>query len=178
MLDLALAVLLLVLLALMITGALQILNLLAVSGGGQPVFDLAGLLDNLRKALDDASIVPSLWWVYFTLFSTLLPTIVHGFAGVYSLLGWTFTRSRRAQFISDIKNGTAIGEGNFLASIEIARAFARRDVLAGLLTFFGSLSRFFACEWLAHSLGAKIVPGNVMPMISPDIAPFVKQWLI
>lgn len=189
LLDLVLAVLSLVLLALTATAALQCLNLLSLSGGGVQIYDLIGLLAKLRNPHLD----PSVWWVYFTLFSTFLPTIVHGYAGVWSLLGWTFSKKERQQFIKDIGDdeaiGAAIGEGNHMASIKIARAFAFRDVLAWLLTGFGAilllslllwglpgLSRalLFACETLAQILGADIIPGKALPLISPTI----KQWLI
>ncbi|MCP4934734.1 MAG: hypothetical protein GY927_11145, partial [bacterium] len=143
--------------------------------------------------LRNRSYEPAVWWIYFTLFSTLLPTIVHAVAGVKSLLGWTFGKKQRRRFIVDIQDRTAVGEGNHMASVEIACAFARRDVLAWVLTGLGvalllsllfwglpGLARalLFACEWLAQMLGANIVPGDILPMISPDIAPAIKQWLI
>jgi ABC-type multidrug transport system fused ATPase/permease subunit len=153
-LDLLLAVLSLGLLSLAATAFLQALNLLAAAGGGGEVFDLDGLIFKLRHQPWDRE----LWWVYFTLFSTLLPTFVHGFVGVWSLLGFTWPAKKRQQYIAEIRDGAALGEDS-LRAVDIARAFAGRDVLALLLTFFGVAFLLWMLLWGVPGLARSLLPG-------------------
>jgi hypothetical protein len=194
--DVAFAVLFLTLLSLSMTIALQVLNMLAISGSGIEVYDLTGLLGNLRNRPSN----PAVWWVYFTLFSTLLPTFAHGFIAVSSQLGRTMSKDKRTDYIAAIRDGCVMGAGK-LCTIDgkeivgrentplrrkIARSFAVRDVLALYLTAFGGLvlllallyglpglarGLLFMCEWVAELLGANITPGAVSLLFNPAINP-------
>ncbi len=67
-------------LAVAVTAGVQAINLLSQSHGGPQYVDLAGLL--YRVGHDPAD--PAIWWVYFTLFSTMVtppslpPASLHG----------------------------------------------------------------------------------------------------
>jgi hypothetical protein len=72
--DVLAALGLLAALAVAATAGLQGLNRLALAGGWPaPLIDLGDLLRRLRETPGD----PSVWWIYATLVSTLLPSVVH-----------------------------------------------------------------------------------------------------
>lgn len=64
---------------------------------GTVLIDLTALFEGLRNSPNDY------WWLFFMLFSTLIPTLLHGMVGIYTLLlhypepmrRWVFTRFER-----------------------------------------------------------------------------------
>ena len=73
LIGLILGVLLLAGLAVAATAGLQTMNHISQSQGGPEYFRSGGLAQRLRADPSD----PAVWWVYFTLFSTMLPTVFH-----------------------------------------------------------------------------------------------------
>lgn len=83
LLDAIAAIFILFALAVATTAALQGLNTLAImNGSDRPLIDLAGVLQTLRERPGD----PAVWWVYFMLFSTLIPSVVHLFIAATSIV--------------------------------------------------------------------------------------------
>lgn len=83
LLDAIAAIFILFALAVATTAALQGLNTLAImNGSDRALIDLAGVLQTLRERPGD----PAVWWVYFMLFSTLVPSVVHLFIAATSIV--------------------------------------------------------------------------------------------
>ncbi|WP_139792192.1 hypothetical protein [Henriciella litoralis] len=77
-LDLVLATTLLFLLMLVTISYIGLLNHLSLAGGGQPALQLRPLLAELRS--DNPG--PQVWWIYVTVFTTFVPSLVN------LTLGW------------------------------------------------------------------------------------------
>ncbi len=90
-----LGVMLLAGLAVAATAGLQTMNLLSQSHGRPEFFDLAGLLYRLRANPAD----PAVWWVYFTLFSTMLPTVFHAAIASASFVTWRLPDSWKRHWL-------------------------------------------------------------------------------
>lgn len=56
---------------------------------GAPVFDL----DALIRSMESAPGYPALYWVYFMLFTTLIPSVLNGLVGAFALLRWVYDLS-------------------------------------------------------------------------------------
>jgi hypothetical protein len=83
--DAAIGVALLVALAITCTIALQAMNLLSQANSGRAFFDLAGLIQRLHNAPGN----PAVWWIYATLFSTMLPTLAHVIFAASTAITWS-----------------------------------------------------------------------------------------
>lgn len=131
LLDLLAAVTLLFGLAVTATAALQGLNTLAFLGGAsEPLLDLAGLLSILRTRPGD----PAVWWVYFMLFSTLVPSIVHLFIAAGSLFTLSLPRRWLASHAEDLATGYA---GTRIKRRRIAWFLTLRQIAATLIVAIG-----------------------------------------
>ncbi len=83
-------------LAVTITAALQTMNQLSQGKGGSELFDLAGTLHRLRTNPSDVSV----WWVYLTLFSTMLPTVFHATVASASFVTWRLPDSWKTHWLN------------------------------------------------------------------------------
>ena len=101
LLGLFLGVLLLAGLAIAVTAGLQTVNLLSQGHDRPEFFDLAGSLQRLRAAPAD----PAVWWVYFTLFSTMLPTVFHAAVASASFVTWRLPDSWKRHWLDLIGTG-------------------------------------------------------------------------
>ena len=87
-------------LAMTIAAALQVMDRLSQSGGEPKFFDLVGTLHRVRTEPAD----PAIWWVYFTLFSTLLPTLAHAAIVTGSFVTWRLPDALKQRWLSLIDN--------------------------------------------------------------------------
>jgi hypothetical protein len=83
-------------LAITTTGALRIMNALSQGHGGPQLFDLEGVLRLLR----DSPTAPAIWWVYVTLFSTILPTVFHATVAAASFVTWSLPERNKRHWLS------------------------------------------------------------------------------
>ncbi len=90
LLDFALGLVLLVLLALALIAALQVADALIVAEGRRPVGTVVALLDAMENNPRD----PGNYWAYVTLFSTLIPSALNAVIGSVSLVTWWFRPAR------------------------------------------------------------------------------------
>jgi len=101
-LDIAGAAIILFSLAVATTAALQGLNTLAfASGSDRPLIDLPFILETLREQPGD----PAVWWVYFMLFSTLIPSVIHLFIAASSFITWTLPKPWLARHRAALEAG-------------------------------------------------------------------------
>ncbi len=152
-------------LAVAITAALQTMNLPFSQPGGPELFDLAGTLHRLRTNPSDVSV----WWVYFTLFSTMLPTVFHATVASASFVTWRLPDSWKTHWLNlidpakDIKDDhpLLVGMSWRLTAIDVQR-HPRRDgdsgsawLLFWLMPHEGR-GLLWLCEKVAEWLGAPI----------------------
>jgi hypothetical protein len=81
LLDFVLALVLLGLLAFALVGALVVADALTWRGGQEVAVDVLSVLSRIHDKPGDAAN----WWVYFTLFSTLVPSVVNMVVGSVSV---------------------------------------------------------------------------------------------
>jgi hypothetical protein len=91
LLDFAIGLLLLVLLAAALVAALHAVDWLSVRASHKDLIDLPRRLYNLVEKPRD----PGNWWIYFTLFSTLIPSALNLLIGSFSLVTVAFPWRRR-----------------------------------------------------------------------------------
>ncbi|MEM1389528.1 MAG: hypothetical protein AAGG45_00475 [Pseudomonadota bacterium] len=82
MVDLIVAALALFALMIVTIGFLEWLNALSAAGGGNPVLDIRGLIETLKTDPDN----PSVWWIYVTIFTTFIPSLVNLVLGGLSVI--------------------------------------------------------------------------------------------
>jgi hypothetical protein len=175
--DIVSALAILVLLAIATVATVQSFNLLAQSSGATaPLVDVAGLLATLRDKPGD----PSVWWIYAILFSTLLPSALHGCLAAGTLITArlvppTWLEAHRVGLRQAYKEGTL--EGNRRLLLYHARLMTLRNVTSAAVVlvclvlvvaiptglgifiwqYFGQLL-LWACEGTAAALGAPVQP--------------------
>jgi hypothetical protein len=163
-LGLLVGIVLLASLAVICTAGIQGMNRLSQSHNGPLFFDLVGILRMLKlQAMD-----PSVLWVYFILFSTLLPTAAHMTVASYSFVFWRLPNSWKMVWLSQIDDGL---EEDFIALVNLARWLTVLDAIAialglsvtvGLvaLTIWGlpwlGKSLLLTCIFVAEVLGARV----------------------
>jgi hypothetical protein len=162
--GLILGVVLLAGLAATVTAALQTANLLSQSHGGPEYFDLAGRLHSLRA--DPAN--PAVWWVYFTLFSTMLPTVFHAAIASASFVAWRLPESWKRHWLSLLDDGikedhpVLVGMAWRLTLMDAATvllAALSAAILAWLLFWlmpYEGHGLLWICERVAEWLGAAV----------------------
>jgi hypothetical protein len=84
--DAAMAVFVMVLLVVVMVVAVQMLNLMAVMGGGQAILPVAPLLHAVFNSLKQNSFEPEYWWAYTLLVSAMIPSLLNLTIGGFSLL--------------------------------------------------------------------------------------------
>lgn len=163
--GLFLGVLLLAGLAVTITAGLQTVNLFSQSHGGPEYIDLAGLLHRLRGNPAD----PAVWWVYLTLFSTMLPTVFHAAIASASFVTWRLPDSWKRHWLDligtgDIKDDHRVLVGmawrlTLMDAATVLLAALSAAILAWLLFWLLPLESgglLWLCETVAEWLGAPI----------------------
>ena len=153
-------------LAVAITAALQTMNLLSQGHGGPELFDLAGTLYRLRTNPSDLSV----WWVYFTLFSTMLPTVFHATVASASFVTWRLPDSWKRHWLSLIDTGNIKDDHRLLVGMSwrltgidvltVILAALATAVLAWLLFWLmphEGRDLLWLCEKVAEWLGAPII---------------------
>ncbi len=146
-LGLVLGVLLLAALAMSITAALQMMDRLSQSGGGREFFDLAGTLYRVHTNPAD----PAVWWVYFTLFSTLLPTLAHAAIVSASFVTWRLPDSWKRSWLSLIDNHDL--KENFPVLLGLALRLTALDIIGAGLAIAAFALMAVLCIWLLPELG-------------------------
>ena len=159
-------VLLLIGLAATCAVGIQIANRLSQGYSGPQLLDLAGTLHRLHTQPGD----PSLWWIYFTLFSTLLPTGAHIVVAAASFVLWRLPDRWKAAWQAEMN---AKLKEDFIALVDLARWLTALDVLAvvlglavmALLTMLAvwglpwlGTGLLWLCEQVAQLLGAPVPP--------------------
>jgi hypothetical protein len=171
--SLVIGIALLVALAMTCTAAVQTMNLLSQSNGGPQFLDVAWLLQRLHTAPND----PAVWWVYFTLFSTMLPTLVHVLVASASFVTWRLPDRFRQSWLAKIDieghpnteshlydpkehHPLLVGMALRLTALDAATLILTAFVCA-LLTVLGWLvlpglaqALLSLCEWIALALHA------------------------
>jgi hypothetical protein len=142
------------------------MNLLSQGHGGPELFDLAGTLNLLRTTRYDVSV----WWVYFTLFSTMLPTVFHAAVASASFVTWRLPDSWKMHWLTlidpekDIKEDhpLLVGMSWRLTAIDVLTvilAALATAVLAWMLFWLmphEGRGLLWLCEKVAEWLGAPI----------------------
>jgi len=149
--DALVASLLIVLLALAMVGAADLFNHLAELGGGEKARILPKMQAYLRM-LGDSPQDPKFWWIYATLFSTMLPSIANLF-----IAGFSFLRGlpqSRAFLLRAMRPGETMPAG-------------RRFAAALILTLQSALAVLFAL--LAQAVLAYGVLWRFLPWLGADI---------
>ena len=167
--DFASALLILLMLAVVMTAAVQAVNLIVVSRGSAPWVDVADHFRAIR--LDPGN--PALWWIYFTLFSTLVPTLIHSIIGGVSLItsempAWLRQRYRdRMEEPEFTKDPPRVFETAVFLTVRSVLGFVLGTAFFGVL-LWGLLAAvpwlaswlLCACELTAAGLGAPLAPGQ------------------
>jgi hypothetical protein len=149
--DALVASLLLILLALAMVSATDLFNHLAERGGGDKARILPKMQDYLSM-LRDSPRDPKFWWIYATLFSTMLPSIANLF-----IAGFSFLRGlpqSRAFLLRVMRPGETMPVG-------------RRFSTALILTLQGAVAVLFALG--AQGLLAYGVLWRFLPWLGADI---------
>lgn len=147
LLSLAAGVLLLAALAIGVTAALQTMNLLSQGNGGHEFFDLAGTLDRVRTNPAD----PAVAWVYFTLFSTMLPTLAHLVVVAGSFVTWRLPDAWRQHWLSLIDNHDL--KQNYPVLVGMAIRLTLLDSAAIVIAAGAFAVMVALCVWLLPQLG-------------------------
>ncbi len=127
--DAAAALVLLIALAVAMIWAIEGFN----AAAGHDVANIAGLIGDMRRH----PFAGRHFWVYFALFSTLVPTMLHAVLAVWSFIGMPLPGRVRSFMLEQIgKAGRAEDETNALRLVRIA--LAARWWLAAVLTMTGA----------------------------------------
>ena len=121
------------------TAGLQTMNHLSQSHGGPEFFDLTGTLYRLRTTPAD----PAVWWVYFTLFSTMLPTVFHAAIASASFVTWRLPDSWKRHWLDDL-----IGTGDIKDDWPVLVGMAWRLTLMDAATVLLAALSATALAWL------------------------------
>jgi hypothetical protein len=100
--SLGLGLVLIIPLAVMVTAALQVLNLILENRGGHAWVDVSGILEHIYR--DPSSV--AVWWVYFMLLSTLVPTLGHALVVAITLIASEMPKSWREKVLADMTSPT------------------------------------------------------------------------
>ena len=101
--DLILALLLMVPLILLAVATMGVANMFVIAGGGMPIVHLPNVLDSIRENPGSTDHI----WIYFMVFTTLIPTFLHA---VIASVGFTLGLFQAAT-TSYIKTDARPGKG-------------------------------------------------------------------
>ena len=149
--DLIMAAVVIVLLAVAMVVAVDAFNAVTVSAGGKNVFDLVGTLNGLADPKRRSE--PEYWWLYATLFSTLIPSIINVAVGALSVI-------RGVPGLHRMVAGAMMpGRGVLGANLWMAPALAFEvlvSVIIGTAAPLGLLWVLFG--WLLPAFGTGLIP--------------------
>ena len=149
--DLIMAAVVIVLLGAAMVIAVDAFNAVTVSAGGENVFDLAGTLNGLADPKRRSE--PEYWWLYATLFSTLIPSIINVAVGALSVI-------RGVPGLHRMVAGAMMpGRGVLGANLWMAPALAFEvlvSVIIGTAAPLGLLWVLFG--WLLPAFGTGLIP--------------------
>ena len=91
LIDVVIGLILMALLAAALIIALQAVDWMAETAGRSPLIDIPRRL----KRIDDAPLDPENWWIYLTLFSTMIPSALNAIIGMCSLTTWFLPNARK-----------------------------------------------------------------------------------
>lgn len=148
--DLLLALVLLALLAAALVLAAQIMDGIALRFGDQTFLNLPFLL----ALIEEEPAASANWWVYFVLFSTLLPSALNLFVGCLSLLCWSMPRHIQARLLETLRAADVTGADNWKGLG--GHRLVLEAVLAGQLTI--ALALTVAGFWALWELGNWTLP--------------------
>lgn len=153
--DAVIALMALIVLTVAMVGAVRGLNALHLGAGGTaPLADIGAVLDRIHA--DPGN--PAVWWVYVTLFSTLLPSVLHLIAALaWVLTPRLFRKTRQAVGLA-LRRGD--GYQNPLDAEKLARQMAWLEIAkwglpAGAVTGFLTIllgHGFFVIPWVGGHL--------------------------
>jgi hypothetical protein len=110
--------------------ALFVADWVVVRAGGVPVMNVEGLLEAIRATPRDAKH----YWVYLTVFSTLIPSMLNALIGVLSLVTWSI-RSLRNWMLAEIP--TLHETGRAATRLAVATALSGQLFVGVLFTGAG-----------------------------------------
>lgn len=165
LLDILFAVFLLVLVSIAMVAGIQIFNALVVLGGGKIFLDPTDLLIGIANPITRGNV--EYWWVYFTLFSTLIPSWLHLLVASGCLVrGSTRLNRLIGQDIPFGKEGESILPHT---QTKLAVLLALQGTLGIALTtvvFFGGLYALFI-----------VVPPQIIPQLFAIAVPIAEgDW--
>jgi hypothetical protein len=136
LLDLLIGVVLMFLLAATLILTLQTVDWIAPGNDGRGLVNVPRRLVRLAQE----PLATENWWIYLTLFTTLLPSALNGIIGMCSLASWFHSKARREALIRKIQHLTPEDES------------VRRDVTFALMrpVFIGTAIACL-CIWGAFS---------------------------
>ena len=139
LIDAAIALVTVVLLVAGMIVGVQVINLMAVQGGGKPLLDVAPLLIAVIGSLKHYSFNAEYWWVYTLLFSAMIPSLLNLTIGGFSLVRGIPVLSRRLQAYLPEGHGVAQHDRNWISLVLSIQA------MAGIC--LGIVSQFILLPW-------------------------------
>ena len=137
LLDFALGAALLIGLAAALLAALLAADYLTSQTGTPPLIDLPGLFHRLVAT----PYSPANWWIYLTLFSTLIPSVLNCLIGAVSLVSWSLPSLRRWMLAEIL----TLEDGSLDLTRKLVLLALGGQVFVGTLLTGGA---FWALAWL------------------------------
>ncbi len=143
-LDFGLGVVLLIGLAAALMAALWAADRLTAHPGTAPLIDLPRLVHRIATDPDESAN----WWVYLTLFSTMIPSVLNCLIGAFSLISWSLPSWRRwmLEVIPTLEQ-PGLGRTRRLVQLALGGQVAVGTVLTGVV--------LWGFAWLAPHLLAE-----------------------
>ena len=137
-------------LAVACTAGVQTMNWLSLSQGGPEFFDVSHTLDRLHKHPGD----PSVWWVYFTLFSTLLPTAIHMIVVSASLVVWQMPIGWKTKVLQQLDEDL---KEDLPLLLKLARTLTMLDAFAAVIGLAACAGLAVLAVWGLPWLGTELL---------------------
>ena len=150
MAGLAIALFLMAGLAVVCTAGVQAMNWLSLSQVGPEFFNVSDMLWRLRTIPGD----PSVWWVYFTLFSTLLPTAVHMIVASASLVIWQMPIGWKTKVLKHLDEDL---KENVPLLLKLGRTLTVLDAITAVLGLAAIAGLAVLAVWGLPSLGSGLL---------------------
>lgn len=159
LLDAAVAIATLVLLVAGMIVGIQLINLMAVEGGGKPLLEVAPLLVAVIDGLKHYSFKAEYWWIYTLLLSAMIPSLMNLAIGGFSLIRGIPILSRRLQAYLPEGHGVAQHDRNWISLMLSIQA------MVGLC--LASVSQFILLPWWIF--------GYLLPGLGFGVLQFAQQ---
>lgn len=160
LIDLVFGLILLVLLAATLIAALAAADGIMAQANAPLLFDVSGRLHQIASAPGN----PENYWIYFTLFTTMIPSALNAVIGAISLVSWSWP-GQRHWLIAKIPILKESGRGG--THEVVVRVF-------GLQAFLGTLLAglaLWALWWAANAAAPSALPGLL------HLAQWFAAWL-